>query len=57
MSRVNYFVRFVLTQILIKEGHDPDTSPEVAALRTAYINAQHGGKDKVNVSTVGVPIS
>ena len=40
-------------QKLIKEGHDPDTSPEVANLRAAYINVQYGGNDIVNVSTVG----
>ena len=33
---------------LIAAGHDPDTSPTVAALRSL-----HGGDRTVNVSTVG----
>ena len=42
---------------LISEGHDPDTSPEVAALREATITLNYGGNNKINVSTVGVTIS
>lgn len=44
-------------QKLIAEGHEPDTSPEVAALRKATIKLHHGGNGKVNVSIVGVTIS
>ena len=42
---------------LIAEGHDPDTSSEVAALRKDAIKLYYGGNDKVNVSTVGSTIS
>ena len=37
---------------LIAAGHDPDTSPTVAALRSL-----HGGDRTVNVSTVGCRIA
>lgn len=44
-------------QKLINAGHNPDTSPEIAALREATLKLNYGGKDKINVSTEGVTIS
>lgn len=50
----DYYNKF---KALVDAGHDPETSPEIAALRKAFINLNYGGNDKINVSTEGVKIS